>query len=70
MSRENVVRAWKDPEYRSRLQAAETAQMPGNPAGAIELSDARLESVAGGAGRSQFCTLPCTMPIVCRPKTK
>ena len=48
MSHLNVVRAWKDPEYRNRLGAAERALLPDHPAGAIELSDAELDAVAGG----------------------
>jgi mersacidin/lichenicidin family type 2 lantibiotic len=48
MSRVNVVRAWKDEEYRLSLSAAERALLPDDPAGAIELTDADLGGVAGG----------------------
>lgn len=45
---ERVIRVWKDPEYRLNLSAEDQAQLPENPAGAIELSDDELEMVAGG----------------------
>jgi len=57
MSKSNVIRAWKDPEYRNGLSEAERASLPGNPAGSIELSDTDLGKVAGGAiARSLDCT--------------
>jgi mersacidin/lichenicidin family type 2 lantibiotic len=48
MSQVNVIRAWKDQEYRLSLSAAERALLPDDPAGAIELTDADLGGVAGG----------------------
>ncbi len=33
MSNEKTIRAWKDPEYRHNLSAAELAQLQDNPAG-------------------------------------
>jgi mersacidin/lichenicidin family type 2 lantibiotic len=47
----NLVRAWKDEEYRLRLSEAERALLPENPAGSIELTDTELETVAGGGRR-------------------
>jgi len=57
MSIHKVIRAWEDPEYRAGLSAAELAELPGNPAGAIELTDAELGHVMGGAqsGASVGC---------------
>lgn len=49
MSKNKIIRAWKDPLYRSSLSEAERAALPANPAGAIEISDADLGKVAGGA---------------------
>ena len=43
----NVVRAWKDAEYRSSLSAEELAMVPANPVGEIELRDEDLASVVG-----------------------
>jgi len=48
MTPEIVVRAWKDAQFRSTLSQAELAQLPGNPAGMIELSGTALDAVAGG----------------------
>jgi mersacidin/lichenicidin family type 2 lantibiotic len=43
----DIVRAWKDEEYRSSLSAEQQALLPANPAGELELSDADLEAVHG-----------------------
>jgi mersacidin/lichenicidin family type 2 lantibiotic len=48
MSQVNVVRAWKDEEYRLGLTEAERAALPENPAGLVELAADELGSVAGG----------------------
>ncbi len=45
----DIIRAWKDEEYRESLSEEERKLLPDHPAGVIELSDADLESVAGGA---------------------
>jgi mersacidin/lichenicidin family type 2 lantibiotic len=63
MSIHKIIRAWEDPEYRGGLSRAELAELPGNPAGAIELTDAELGHVLGGAqsGNSTGCnTKTCT----------
>lgn len=43
----DVVRAWKDAQYRQSLSAQEQAVLPGNPAGGLDLSDAELQAVHG-----------------------
>ena len=48
MSKLDVIRAWKDAEYRSSLTDSQRAKLPDNPAGALDLSDLDLDSVAGG----------------------
>jgi mersacidin/lichenicidin family type 2 lantibiotic len=48
MSHLDIIRAWKDEEYRLSLSDAERTQLPDNPAGLIELTDAQLGAVAGG----------------------
>src|SRR5207245_4107116 len=50
----NIIRAWKDEEYRLSLSAAERALLPDNPAGLIELTDTDLEQIAGEAPNSYF----------------
>ncbi len=48
MSKLNIIRAWKDPLYRSTLSAAQKALVPEHPAGLVELTDEDLGVVAGG----------------------
>ncbi len=50
MSTVDIIRAWKDEEYRNSLSKEQRAQLPEHPAGLIELEDAELEAVAGGWG--------------------
>jgi len=58
MTNIDVVRAWKDAEYRQSLSAGQRAALPAHPAGLIELSDDKLASAAGG--------LPWTNGVRCR----
>lgn len=48
MSNLDIIRAWKDEQYRLGLQEDEQSLLPANPAGSIELPDALLDAVAGG----------------------
>jgi mersacidin/lichenicidin family type 2 lantibiotic len=48
MSHEDIIRAWKDAEYRMSLSKEERAQLPENPAGLIELMDGEMVLVGGG----------------------
>ncbi len=48
MSRLDIIRAWKDEDYRRSLSEAERAQLPTHPAGLIEIDDTDLGLVAGG----------------------
>jgi mersacidin/lichenicidin family type 2 lantibiotic len=48
MDPKDVVRAWKDPEYRSSLDADERSAMPSHPSGLMELDDADLMTASGG----------------------
>jgi mersacidin/lichenicidin family type 2 lantibiotic len=59
MSPKDIIRAWKDEEYLSSLSASERADLPPDPAGAIELSDRDLGDVSGGT-----TTLPCVESVV------
>lgn len=47
MSLIDVIRAWRDPEYRSTLSSEQLAELPAHPAGLIELSDAELARASG-----------------------
>jgi mersacidin/lichenicidin family type 2 lantibiotic len=56
MNSRKTIRAWEDPEFRATLSATEQAEMP-DPVGGIELTDAELGQVTGGAqsGASVGC---------------
>ncbi len=41
----DVVRAWKDEEYRNSLTEEQRAQLPENPAGLIDLTEEDIISV-------------------------
>lgn len=67
-----TIRAWEDPEYRKGLSAAELADMPENPAGAIELTDAELGQVLGGiqSGNSVGCNTKTCVHLVATRTTR
>jgi mersacidin/lichenicidin family type 2 lantibiotic len=44
----DIVRAWKDETYRQSLNEDMINQLPANPAGEMDLSDACLDTVYGG----------------------
>lgn len=48
MKNADVIRAWKDPEYRESLSESERALLPEHPAGLMELSNDLLQEVDGG----------------------
>ncbi len=58
MSNFDIIRAWKDEEYRESLSEEQRSQLPENPAGIIEMSDEEMESLGGashGCGGSYGC---------------
>jgi len=69
MSHQNVIRAWKDEEYRLSLSDAERALIPENPAGIVELADSDLDAASGGGAGPWSVTGTCctvlTGRIVC-----
>jgi mersacidin/lichenicidin family type 2 lantibiotic len=72
MSRIDVVRAWRDEEYRLSLSEAERAELPEHPAGLIELQDADLEGAAGGQWRRTLVGPLCVRTRIgpnCPPRT-
>ena len=48
MSKEKIIKAWKNAEFRRTLSASERASLPENPAGARVLSEDELEQAGGG----------------------
>jgi mersacidin/lichenicidin family type 2 lantibiotic len=48
MSQVNIIRAWKDEEYRQSLTEEELAALPENPAGLVEQAESVLRQAEGG----------------------
>ena len=68
MSNLDIIRAWKDEEYRNSLTKAQRSQLPENPAGAFELSDSQAQTVTGGSRfiQRRFCIgRPTTTTKIC-----
>ena len=63
MSNSNIIKAWKNPAYRSTLSAAERAALPAHPAGSVEISEEDLGQVAGGL-KPKDTDIICTW-IIC-----
>jgi len=71
MSHPDIIRAWKDEDYRASLSAEQLSLLPENPAGLIELSDEDMSSLSGGCttctGGTEFtvhtCNSSCTISV-------
>ncbi len=63
----DIVRAWKDEEYRNGLSSEQRAMLPENPAGMIDLSDEELGDVlaAAAAGTTCWLTAGCCNLATC-----
>ncbi|MCP4548729.1 MAG: mersacidin/lichenicidin family type 2 lantibiotic [bacterium] len=48
MKKEQIVKAWKNAEYRETLTETERSAMPGHPCGLVELDERDLGTAAGG----------------------
>ena len=66
MSIQEIIKAWRDAEYREELSQSERANLPESPAGLLELDDLELGTVAGAARDST----PCGSHHVCCGKFK
>jgi mersacidin/lichenicidin family type 2 lantibiotic len=51
----DIVRAWKDPDFRDALPISERMTIPNHPAGHVEVPIERLESAVGGSVTMHFC---------------
>ena len=49
MSNFDIVRAWKDEDYRNSLTEEQKLQLPENPAGTINLTDQQMSKISGGS---------------------
>lgn len=61
MKKRDIIRAWRDEEFRLSLSEEQRAQLPANPAGSVELADEDLLSVSGGF---TSCRRPCFCPTI------
>ncbi|GEM_PF-1016888 len=52
MSNIDIIRAWKDEEYRQSLSEEQRSQLPENPAGSLELAEQEMQNLVGGASTS------------------
>lgn len=57
MSDRDIIRAWKDEEYRLGLSETERSTLPNHPAGLIDLTDAELD--VAGARTEKAMSLGC-----------
>jgi mersacidin/lichenicidin family type 2 lantibiotic len=48
MKNDQIVKAWRSPEFRAGLAAEQGELVPASPAGEMELSDGYLDAVTGG----------------------
>jgi|RhiMetdeSRZDD1v2_1073273.scaffolds.fasta_scaffold91004_3 mersacidin/lichenicidin family type 2 lantibiotic len=66
MSNIDVIRAWKDEEYRLGLSETERKLLPAHPAGAVEISNDDLQAVNGAFRPSiALCSeIICTIIVV------
>ena len=55
MKNDQIIRAWKDDEYRLSLGGDALSLLPKNPAGLMELTDDQLMDVDGGS--TPICSL-------------
>lgn len=71
MTPHQIIRAWKDPEFRARLSSEERAALPDSPSGRplTELDDEALNDIVGGLVNKTFATKTigastgCTGPV-------
>jgi mersacidin/lichenicidin family type 2 lantibiotic len=59
----DVIRAWKDEDYRRSLSAEQLAQLPAHPAGGIEVRQS--DRVSFEAGRRTWGGCFTKKPIFC-----
>ena len=55
MAHEDIVKAWKDEEYRLSLSDEARTQLPLHPAGMLELTDEALDDLIANGGQPLSC---------------
>ena len=64
MKKIDVVRAWRDEEYRNSLTEQERASLPESPAGLAVVEDSVLQGITAGCGRPSTFVASCVQPPV------
>lgn len=60
MTANEIIRAWKNPKFRSTLSSFELDSIPENPAGIVELTDIESQAIRGGGdGQGVNATCGC-----------
>ena len=62
MTNAEVIRAWKDPEYRTGLTESERSMLPEHPAGQLKLSDSDLHNQGLRSGVPTTFADSCVRP--------
>lgn len=67
MTKDMIIRAWKDPSFRASLSAEQLAALPANPAGmsAVELNETELCEVVGGVQVEAAVSCWCSCGYIC-----
>lgn len=58
----DVVRAWRDEEYRNSLTEQERAGLPENPAGFATVDDSVLQGIIGASAHATTFVDSCVKP--------
>ena len=53
MRKNQIIKAWKDPEYRSKIDT-NTDLLPDHPAGWVGLAESELSQIYGGAEELEY----------------
>lgn len=61
MSTHDIIRAWRDEDFRIGIGAEQNSRLPESPIGYIELSDEELGAAVGAD--SYYYTCPCSIYI-------
>jgi mersacidin/lichenicidin family type 2 lantibiotic len=72
MSPQEIIRAWKDKEYRLRMSESDRAKLPPHPAGILELANDETGGVVGGLifnpsdkVTNDGCTFEILITVIC-----
>jgi mersacidin/lichenicidin family type 2 lantibiotic len=64
VSTEDIIRAWRDEEYRESLNEEQRAALPESPVGPIDLSEEELNGVEGGSDTDVLTAVTAIITIV------